>query len=53
MPPKKVTPRGQAAEPAGAKAVPAKKTAAKPKAAPKKRTPTGNYVRNEIGRAHV
>lgn len=50
MPPKKVTPKGKAAEPAGAKATPAKRTAAKkPAAAPKKRTSTNKYVRNIRG----
>jgi hypothetical protein len=51
MPPKKVSPRGQAAEPAGAKATPAKRTATKAKPAPKKSTPsnTNKYVRNVRG----
>ena len=50
MPPKKVTPRGQAAEPAGNKAIPAKRTAAKkPAAAPKKPTSTTKYIRNVRG----
>jgi hypothetical protein len=50
MPPKKVTPRGQAAEPAGAKAVPAKRAATKAKPAPKKQTSsTAKYVRNIRG----
>jgi hypothetical protein len=49
MPPKKVSPRGQAAEPAGAKATPAKRTAAKKPAAPKKSTSTNKYIRNVRG----
>jgi hypothetical protein len=48
--PKKVTPRGQAAEPAGAKATPAKRTpVAKKPAAPKKSTSATKYVRNIRG----
>lgn len=51
MPPKKLTPNGRAAEPAGAKATPAKRTATKAKAkpAPKKSTSTTKYVRNIRG----
>jgi len=51
MPPKKVTPRGQGAEPAGNKAVPAKRTTAKKPvvAAPKKRTSATKYIRNVRG----
>lgn len=51
MPPKKLTPNGQGAEPAGAKAIPAKRTATKAKAkpAPKKSTSATKYVRNVRG----
>lgn len=49
MPPKKVTPRGQAAEPAGAKATPAKRKPAAKKPAAKKTTSTTKYVRNVRG----
>jgi hypothetical protein len=49
MPPKKLTPRGQAAEPAGAKASSARKTATKAKPAPKKRGSTTKYIRNIRG----
>jgi len=49
MPPKKLTPNGQGAEPAGAKAIPAKRTATKAKPAPKKSTSTTKYVRNVRG----
>jgi hypothetical protein len=51
MPPKKLTPNGKGAEPAGAKAIPAKRTATKAKAkpAPRKSTSTTKYVRNVRG----
>lgn len=49
MPPKKVSPNGKGAEPAGAKATSARKPAAKKAAAPKKTTPTGKFVRNIRG----
>ena len=50
MPPKKLTPNGKGAEPAGAKATPAKRTTAKAKPAPKKSTSgTTKYVRNVRG----
>jgi len=49
MPPKKVSPNGKGAEPAGAKATPARKPAAKKAAAPKKTTSTGKFVRNIRG----
>lgn len=50
MPPKKVSPNGKGAEPAGAKATTArKKPAVKKPAAPKKRTSSTKYVRNVRG----
>lgn len=49
MPPKKLTPNGQAAEPAGNKAIPAKKTATKAKSAPKRSTNANKYIRNIRG----
>jgi hypothetical protein len=49
MPPKKVSPNGKAAEPAGAKATPARKPVAKKTAAPRKTSSTGKYLRNIRG----
>lgn len=51
MPPKKVTPRGQAAEPAGNKATAARKTAKKATKAPaaKRTSSTTKYIRNVRG----
>lgn len=49
MPPKKLTPNGQAAEPAGTKALAGAKKTAKPKAAPKKVSTTGKHIRNLLG----
>ena len=49
MPPKKLTPNGQAAEPAGNKAIPAKKTATKAKTATKRSTSATKYIRNVRG----
>ena len=49
MPPKKLTPNGQAAEPVGAKVAATRKPAAKPKAAPKKSVSSSKYVRNVRG----
>jgi len=50
MPPKKLTPNGKAAEPAGNKATPArKKTATKAKPAASKSTPARKFIRNTRG----
>lgn len=50
MPPKKLTPNGQAAEPAGTKALAStKKTAAKAKPVAKKPASTSKYIRNLLG----
>ena len=49
MPPKKLTPNGRAAEPAGNKALTPKKTAAKPKLAAKKSVASGKHIRNVLG----
>jgi hypothetical protein len=49
MPPKKLTPNGQAAEPVGAKIAATRKPAAKPKATPKRSTSSNKYVRNVRG----
>lgn len=50
MPPKKLTPNGRAAEPAGSKALPPKKTAStKPKPAAKKTVTSGKHIRNALG----
>lgn len=50
MPPKKLTPNGKAAEPAGTKATPArKKPVAKAKPAASKSTPTRKFIRNTRG----
>lgn len=49
MPPKKLTPNGQAAEPVGAKVAATRKPAAKPKTAPRKSVSTSKYVRNVRG----
>jgi len=49
MPPKKLTPNGQAAEPAGTKALAGAKRTAKTAAAPKKTTSAGKSIRNLLG----
>jgi hypothetical protein len=49
MPPKKLTPNGQAAKPAGNKAIPVKNTATKAKAAPKSNGSATKYIRNVRG----
>lgn len=50
MPPKKLTPNGRAAEPAGNKALAPKKTAAtKAKPAAKKTVASGKHIRNALG----
>lgn len=49
MPPKKLTPNGQAAEPAGSKALSPRKTATKAKPAAKKSSTAGKHIRNILG----
>ena len=49
MPPKKLTPNGKAAEPAGAKAISPRKTATKAKPVSKKSSSATKHVRNLLG----
>lgn len=49
MPPKKLTPRGNAAEPAGTKALSAKKAPVKKASTAKKSTASNKFIRNVLG----